>query len=280
MRVAVVPVVLGGVDPPWAAMLCAATGRVLDTERLDVVAHLGEDAAAPAPASPVPTTMMSYFRLLFGATSFISRLQRSHFCSMGPLGTRELRTVLMVNSGSAGGGTVPERGRRGRGYCGAAGGWGCGCEWVCSSARAAASASSAGVTPSPSVRPDQAAKLPKPTATTMAKTVVTLRRIGGVFGVVHPQRVEGRRQAVRDADTEDERADEVDDLAGHVPQDQFCLSERLLLVAPQPMPNLKSATWTMMNRRTMAPVIAIVLSGVRPKTLSVRPGTLDFRGWP
>ena len=44
-------------------------------------------ADAEAPASPVPTTMMSYFRLLAGLTSFSSNRCRSHVSASGPLGT-------------------------------------------------------------------------------------------------------------------------------------------------------------------------------------------------
>ena len=44
------------------------------------------DAAAEAPASPVPTTMMSNRRLLAGLTSFKAKRWLSHFCSIGPEG--------------------------------------------------------------------------------------------------------------------------------------------------------------------------------------------------
>lgn len=45
------------------------------------------DAAAEAPASPLPTTMMSYLRLLLGETSFNSFLRFVHFSWMGHSGT-------------------------------------------------------------------------------------------------------------------------------------------------------------------------------------------------
>ena len=44
------------------------------------------DAAADAPARPDPTTITSYFRLLAGLTSFISKRWLSHFCWIGPSG--------------------------------------------------------------------------------------------------------------------------------------------------------------------------------------------------
>src|SRR5512144_1816606 len=44
------------------------------------------DAAPPAPASPEPTMITVYLRLLDGLTSFISKRCRSHFFSMGPDG--------------------------------------------------------------------------------------------------------------------------------------------------------------------------------------------------
>src|SRR5271155_511473 len=44
------------------------------------------DAAADAPASPVPTIMISYLRLLDGLTSLIAVLCLSHFRGSGPGG--------------------------------------------------------------------------------------------------------------------------------------------------------------------------------------------------
>jgi len=43
-------------------------------------------AAAEAPARPVPTTMMSYFRLFAGFTSFMSKRCLSHLPAIGPDG--------------------------------------------------------------------------------------------------------------------------------------------------------------------------------------------------
>ena len=55
-----------------------------------------KDAAADAPAKPVPTTITSNFLLLFGFTRFIENLWFSHFSSNGPEGTRESSTVLLL----------------------------------------------------------------------------------------------------------------------------------------------------------------------------------------
>ena len=54
-----------------------------------------KEAAADAPAKPVPTTMTSNFLLLLGLTNFIENLWFSHFSSNEPSGTRELSTVLL-----------------------------------------------------------------------------------------------------------------------------------------------------------------------------------------
>src|SRR5215510_10144529 len=51
------------------------------------------EAEALAPARPEPTTMTWYLRLLAGFTSFISKRCFSHFCSSGPDGTFERRSI-------------------------------------------------------------------------------------------------------------------------------------------------------------------------------------------
>ena len=55
-----------------------------------------KEAAADAPAKPVPTTITSNFLLLFGFTNFIENLWFSHFSSNEPEGTRESSTVLLL----------------------------------------------------------------------------------------------------------------------------------------------------------------------------------------
>src|SRR5713226_5749905 len=54
-------------------------------------------AAADAPASPLPTTMTSNFRLFAGFTSFMSKRCLSHFCASGPAGTWESRFISAQN---------------------------------------------------------------------------------------------------------------------------------------------------------------------------------------
>src|SRR5690606_39915416 len=52
-------------------------------------------AAAAPPASPVPTTMMSYFRLLAGFTSLSSKRCFVHFSSIGPLGIFAFSSIAL-----------------------------------------------------------------------------------------------------------------------------------------------------------------------------------------
>ena len=86
--VAVVLVVLGGVDAALGGDRVGAARAVLVAEALDVVAELGQRWPRPTPpARPEPTTMTLYFRLLAGLTSFISKRCLSHFFSIGPAGT-------------------------------------------------------------------------------------------------------------------------------------------------------------------------------------------------
>ena len=60
------------------------------------------EAAPPAPASPEPTMITVYLRLLAGLTSFISKRCLSHFFSMGPEGMlafssmHDLRELLTI----------------------------------------------------------------------------------------------------------------------------------------------------------------------------------------
>src|SRR5690349_12902340 len=56
------------------------------------------EAAAEAPASPLPTTMTSNFRLFAGLTSFKSNLCLSHFCATGPEGTFEFKALISKTS--------------------------------------------------------------------------------------------------------------------------------------------------------------------------------------
>ena len=52
------------------------------------------EAAAEAPAKPVPMTMMSSLRLLAGLTSFCSALYFVHFSAKGPVGIFEFNSMI------------------------------------------------------------------------------------------------------------------------------------------------------------------------------------------
>jgi hypothetical protein len=71
--VAVVLVVLRGVDAALGGDGVGAARAVLVAEALHVVAELGERGGGGAAGEAGPTTMTSYFRLLAGLTSFISK---------------------------------------------------------------------------------------------------------------------------------------------------------------------------------------------------------------
>ena len=66
-------------------------------------------ADADAPASPVPTTMMSNFRLLFGLTRLISNLWFSHMSSIGWSGTLESSVMVSPVLGGPYVATPPDR---------------------------------------------------------------------------------------------------------------------------------------------------------------------------
>ena len=96
--VAIVLVVLGGVDAALGGDAVGAPGTVLKAKAFDVVAEFGQEAAAEPPARPVPTTMTLYFRLLAGPTSFMSNLHLSQACSMGPEGILASSFILVLLS--------------------------------------------------------------------------------------------------------------------------------------------------------------------------------------
>src|ERR1044072_7711186 len=73
--------------PPCAAMEWARRGLSWKQKACTLQPSSASVAAAEPPASPVPTMMMLYFRLLAGFTSFISNLCLSHRFSIGPAGT-------------------------------------------------------------------------------------------------------------------------------------------------------------------------------------------------
>src|SRR5512133_2719323 len=74
--------------PPCAAIECARRGESWKKKETTSYPSSPSDAAAAPPASPVPTTMIRYFRLFAGLTRRRSNLCRSHFVSIGPGGTR------------------------------------------------------------------------------------------------------------------------------------------------------------------------------------------------
>ena len=69
-------------------------GAVVVGEALDPVPQLAQQAAAAAPARPVPMTMTVYVRRLAGLTSRISNLRWSHLRSMGPGGILASRPAV------------------------------------------------------------------------------------------------------------------------------------------------------------------------------------------
>ena len=93
--VAVVVIVLGGVDAALRRDAVRAARRILKAEALDVVAQFARGWPRPTPpASPVPTTMMVYLRLLAGFTSFRLKRCRSHRVSIGPSGILKSSSML------------------------------------------------------------------------------------------------------------------------------------------------------------------------------------------
>src|SRR5215475_73926 len=81
--------------PPCAAMECARRGLSWKQKALTLYPSSPKVAAAEAPASPVPTTIMSNLRLLAGLTSFISCRYFVHFIPTGPDGIFELSLTLI-----------------------------------------------------------------------------------------------------------------------------------------------------------------------------------------
>src|SRR5580704_13929016 len=81
--------------PPWAAILCARRGESWKQKHLTPYPSSPKVAAAEAPARPLPTTIISNFGRLFGATNFDSPRCLSHFLSSGPEGTFESRVVAI-----------------------------------------------------------------------------------------------------------------------------------------------------------------------------------------
>src|SRR5882724_7041170 len=85
--------------PPCAATLCARRGLSWMQNDFTLYPSSASEAAAEAPANPVPTTMISYFRLLDGLTSLMLALCLSHFCGRGPEGILASSFMLFHHSG-------------------------------------------------------------------------------------------------------------------------------------------------------------------------------------
>ena len=83
--------------PPCAATLCALRGLSWKQNALTLYPSSPSEAAAEAPANPVPTTMTSSLRLFAGLTSLSSNLCLSHFCANGPEGILESRVIAIAN---------------------------------------------------------------------------------------------------------------------------------------------------------------------------------------
>src|SRR6266478_7266110 len=77
-------------------MLCARRALSWKQKHFTLYPSSAREAAAEAPASPLPTTKISNFRLLFGLTSLDSLRCFRHFDSSGPDGTLELRVVSIA----------------------------------------------------------------------------------------------------------------------------------------------------------------------------------------
>src|SRR5689334_14506793 len=72
--------------PPCAAIECARRGESWKQNAFTLYPSSPNDAAAEAPANPVPTTITSILRLLAGFTNLTVPLYFVHFCSNGPAG--------------------------------------------------------------------------------------------------------------------------------------------------------------------------------------------------
>jgi len=98
-RVAVVLVVLGGVDSSLSGDRVGAAGAVLIAEAIDLYPSSERVAAADPPARPEPTTMILNFRLLAGLMSLESILWDDHFSPSGPAGTLLSRLIAGISRG-------------------------------------------------------------------------------------------------------------------------------------------------------------------------------------
>src|ERR1041385_6388275 len=84
--------------PPCAATEWARRGESWKTKLWTSKPSSASEAAAEEPASPAPTTIILYFRLLAGLMSLLLNLCCSHFCASGPEGMLEFKVAMTKSS--------------------------------------------------------------------------------------------------------------------------------------------------------------------------------------
>src|SRR5688572_10325887 len=77
-------------------MLCARRGESWKQKHFTLYPSSASVAAADPPASPEPTTMMLYLRLLAGLTSFRSNRCLSQRVSIGPVGHFDFSSIYKI----------------------------------------------------------------------------------------------------------------------------------------------------------------------------------------
>src|SRR5471030_830150 len=82
--------------PPCAAIECARRGLSWKQKAFTLYPNSASEAAADAPAKPVPTTITSYLRLLAGLTSFKLNLCLLHFSANGPAGIFASKLIVFL----------------------------------------------------------------------------------------------------------------------------------------------------------------------------------------
>ena len=82
--------------PPCAAIECALLGESWKQKAFTLYPISPSDAAADDPAKPVPTTMISIFGLLLGATNFKWFLWLVHLSEICPSGILESNFIVVA----------------------------------------------------------------------------------------------------------------------------------------------------------------------------------------
>jgi hypothetical protein len=93
--VAVILVIFSSVDAALRGDGMGAAGLSLMQNDLTLYPSSPKEAAAEAPARPVPTIITSYFRLLAGLTSLLEKRHLSHFSASGPSGIFESSCIVV-----------------------------------------------------------------------------------------------------------------------------------------------------------------------------------------